>query len=293
MELGQMQRVINVPVTQGQIRLIVDDPNPSFTPDDVDEDALVGELPTLVCVHGWALDHGSFAPQCTLSERGIRVARFDRRGFGSSTLEPNFAQELMDLNHIIMTLDGPLILYGVSQGARLVLRTVALLCPGRVVGMVVQGGHLDGYEVPQTPEETIPFERYTQWIAEGDIARFQRDWIHHPLVAGGNGSMSVEARRELISSYIGSDLVTPGALPVPIDIRDRLRQCRIPTLVLTGSEETPSRRIHGAAIANLTGGRIEEIEGGGHLCNLSHPARTNAALAAFLGQCRARTGLLV
>ena len=51
---------------------------------------------TLVCVHGWTLDHRSFSGQAALAERGIRVVAFDRRGFGVNTLPSGLSRELED-----------------------------------------------------------------------------------------------------------------------------------------------------------------------------------------------------
>ena len=53
------------------------------------------------------------------------VATFDRRGFGASPLEPDFARELDDLSKVTRALPGRVIVYGVSQGARLALRAAA------------------------------------------------------------------------------------------------------------------------------------------------------------------------
>jgi len=266
--------VINVPVRGGSLEVVIDHPE---TPN-------AGEI-TLLCVHGWALDHHSFAPQSSLVTESMAVARFDRRGFGESSLAPDFEAELDDVARILEYIPGPVVLYGVSQGARLVLRTLALITPANVVGVVVQGGHLDGYSVEQTRAETIPFDLYQSWIAAGDINRMREHWIRHPLVAAGNEDMSLAARRALVSGYRGADLMTEGALPESRDILDLLAQLQVPALVITGTEETPSRKAHGDAIADLLRGDVATIDGGGHLCNLSHPNAVNAVLKNFVAAC--------
>ena len=73
---------------------------------------------TLLCVHGWTLDHRSFTPQLPLSGQGIRPVLFDRRGFGNNHHAPGLDFEMDDLDAIIESLGGPIYGFGVSQGAR-------------------------------------------------------------------------------------------------------------------------------------------------------------------------------
>ncbi len=71
---------------------------------------------TVICLHGWTLDHRSFVKQRALADRGVRLVRYDRRGFGHSGVAPNFQRELEDLDALVSYFDTPVVLYGVSQG---------------------------------------------------------------------------------------------------------------------------------------------------------------------------------
>ena len=247
---------------------------------------------SLLCVHGWTLDQHSFDLQRVLAQREMVVATFDRRGFGASPLEPDFARELDDLSKVTRALPGRVIVYGVSQGARLALRAAALgsIAPA---GLILQGGHLDGYVCEELPEETIPFDHYRACFASGEVVAFQNHWGAHPLIAAGFGEAESKNLQGYFSHYRGLDLLTPNALPTPMDLQHRVRELGIPIMTVVGSLETRARRAHAAEIERLTGAHRLIVEGGGHLCHLSHPDRVNAGVLDWCAgvSARARDGV--
>ena len=101
-------------------------------------------LARIVCLHGWTLDHRSFDRQLPLVKHGLCITRYDRRGFGLNPQTPCITGDLDDLDQIVMASDLPVILYGVSQGARLALR-YALSHGDKLGGLVFQGGLVDCY----------------------------------------------------------------------------------------------------------------------------------------------------
>ena len=261
-------RTVSVAVEGGEIEVFIVEP--------VAETRL-----TLLCLHGWTLNAAAFGAQRPLAEMGVAIATFNRRGFGSSRLLPNFATELTDLSAIIASIDTPIVLYGVSQGARLALRHV-VSDGSPVVGLIVQGGHIDGLQVEEAPGEGIPFESYRKWLLEGDLDRFRKHWLQHPLVFRGCEDVVPSQLADLISRYRGTDLLTEGALPTPLDIRTQLAALTLPRLVRSGSKEVASRRRHAAALTAMQNTQAAVIEGGGHLCNISHGGAVNSAISAWL-----------
>lgn len=242
---------------------------------------------TILCLHGWTLDQRSFEFQRHLASPPFCLATFDRRGFGASPLEPNFTREIEDLQYISRALPGHVILYGVSQGARLALRATAL---GRVApaGLILQGGHLDGFTSEEQPAEVIPFDDYRISLASGDIDAFTESWCRHPLVSAGFDETTEPM--SYVSQYRGLDLLASDALPVPMDLREQIGALKIPVMTIVGALETPSRKAHAAAIEELTGAQRLSVDGGGHLCHLSHPERVNPYLQAWCSEVSARIG---
>lgn len=235
---------------------------------------------TVICVHGWTLDHRSFVAQRALADRGVRLVRYDRRGFGHSALAPNFQRELDDLDFLVSHFDTPVVLYGVSQGARLALR-YAVLGKQPLAGLILQGGHVDGLAVDESPGEAIPFDTYRSWLAQGDLARFRQHWMQHPLVCKGMGTLTSQEILSLIDTYRGADLLIDDALPVSMDLRPEIDGLTLPILTVVGSLETASRKAHARAIQSLTGAEELTVPGGGHLCNVSHSQQVNDGISAW------------
>jgi len=248
----------------------------------VDVSGLVSDdWPVLLCLHGWTLDKQSFAAQRGILEHNITVVSFDRRGFGNNRLPPDFALETADLRAVISAIGRPVILYGVSQGARLALR-FALEDSAGISGLVLQGGHVDGLQVTEAAGEAIPFDRYRQWLAAGELQLFRADWLAHPLMRRGCESVAPEVMAKLVEAYRGADLLTENALPKPMDMDGDLQALDLPMLVLKGEYEVSSRCQHAEVLAALPNAQSVVIDGGGHLCNLSHPEAVNRAIVNWL-----------
>jgi pimeloyl-ACP methyl ester carboxylesterase len=67
------------------------------------------------------------------------------------------------------------------------------------------------------------------------------------------------------------------------DVRDRLAEIRVPTLVVVGTDDrlTPLRYSRFLA-ETIPGARLVEIPGAGHFPQLEQPVRVNAAIREFL-----------
>ena len=75
-----------------------------------------------------------------------------------------------------------------------------------------------------------------------------------------------------------------------MDLQHRVRELGIPIMTVVGSLETRARRAHAAEIERLTGAHRLIVEGGGHLCHLSHPDRVNAGVLDWCAGVSARAG---
>ena len=72
------------------------------------------------------------------------------------------------------------------------------------------------------------------------------------------------------------------ALDGTTPLQDRLARVSCPTIVLHGDVDQVRPHAQGAALAQLTGGRLVTLEGSGHLPNLRSPVRVNLLLRQFL-----------
>jgi pimeloyl-ACP methyl ester carboxylesterase len=74
-----------------------------------------------------------------------------------------------------------------------------------------------------------------------------------------------------------------GAQPASrVEVEALLRRVRCPVLVVHGSDDRVRPHAVGAAVAELTGGRLVTIEGGGHCPQARHPVIVNLLVREFV-----------
>jgi pimeloyl-ACP methyl ester carboxylesterase len=249
---------------------------------------LAGAGPALLLLHGWSLDHRSFAPQIEPLSRELRVITYDRRGFGKSTAAPDLESELDDIDCIVDALGVPRVhLLGVSQGGRLALR-YAVTRPERLASLILQGAVLDGYVVEEMLDEQIPLDRYRELARQGRMDEVRRLWLDHPMMSAGVDDPALKGElRSLLADYSGADLTAagPAAGSFSVDVMAALEHLQLPTLVITGALETAGRKAHARKICELLReSREVEMPHSGHLSNLTEAGRYNATVLEF---CRA------
>ena len=237
---------------------------------------------TLLCLHGWTLDHRSFFGQQELAARGVRVVAFDRRGFGVNYLSPGLERELEDLRLLLEHLPGPVYAYGVSQGARLLLRYAARF-PVTLAGLILQGGLVDG--LPSEATE-IPYLHYAALLKAGDHRAFSREWLAHPLMRSGVPPGKRAAVASLIDGYAGRDLLESSSSAISEDLTQVLPGLfsaeDLPVWVIEAEQESEARRTHAHFLIKECGAKAIPMPGG-HLCHFTHAQEFNSRLLAALG----------
>lgn len=71
----------------------------------------------------------------------------------------------------------------------------------------------------------------------------------------------------------------------PATRRDQIelgKRVRCPVLVIHGTDDRVTPYADGKALANITGGRLETVEGAGHLPHARKPVQVNLALREFV-----------
>lgn len=236
--------------------------------------------PPILFLHGWTLDERMWAPQMEgLSARYPAIA-LDRRGFGRSTAPAALDKEAGDIAAILDALSiKACTVVGMSQAGRVAL-DFALRYPESVKALVLQGAQLDGFRPAANEAEAIPLDAYRALARAGKLDQLRETWRAHPLMHVTNAKAG-DIVDEILQDYDGRDLLAP---PSHLAIGpDALSRIGAPMLVVTGDQETASRRLVADAIAEgAPNARRATIENAGHLCNLCNPDQYNAVLAAFL-----------
>ena len=247
-----------------------------------------GEGPPLLLIHGWTLDQRVFTPQFAAFAQHFRTISFDRRGYGRSAGTPDFSRELEDIDAVLDALGGdekPRVL-GMSQGGRLALR-FAITRPARVRALVLQGPALDQFTPPEREDEQVPMEEFIELARAGNLAAFRQRWLSHPMMQRGIRGRAATLLQRILDDYTARDLVTmtPASLAFPRDVLQELPDVEIPTLILTGSEETEARKKIAAKIRDLLPDAQEIIlPGCGHMSNLGDPVSYNRHVLDFLAR---------
>jgi pimeloyl-ACP methyl ester carboxylesterase len=241
-----------------------------------------GEGPSVLFIHGWALDLELWELEANELAATHRVLRLDRRGFGLSSGAPSLSADLRDVLALLDHLAVPrATLVGASHGARVALR-VALGAPERVAALMLDGppDELGAGRGVLTVE--IPLDAYRRLAHGGNLSELRRRWAEHPFTQLTTRDEVARALlSQMLARYSGADLLLPAEVPSPLAPLDSLD---IPIRVLNGERDLDSRRASGAALARaLPGARHVVIPDAGHLPCLDNPEAYGSALRELLG----------
>ena len=239
----------------------------------------------VVLVHGWTLDLRIWDDQVPALRQSFKVIRYDRRGFGKSTGLPDRYTDPADLRALLDQLGiAKAHIVGMSQGGS-VATSFAIEYPERVLSLVLQGSSLEGLNLPWSGPDRISREEFKKVIQEKGIVAFRKAWINHPLLEiPPEKSAALDRLRTIIESYPGTDLLNPAPPPVgrTPDVM-RLKEIKVPTLVLIGAREVPYLRIVADALTYaIPGAKKVVIPNGGHLINMIEPESYNHVVMNFL-----------
>jgi len=232
-----------------------------------------GAGPAIMLLHGWALDLDYWDPAKALLTQDFSVLRFDRRGFGLSSGQPDIHRNVPDL---LAVLDAAAlrsaVLVGMSQGARLALHFAARH-PQRTRALVLDGA--PAFEA----EAELPMTQYRRQLEEHGSAALHAAILRHPLMQLRSPD---ESRQQLLAGivarYRGLDLLNSA----PHARAPDLHALTVPTLIINGSLDSPARLAAGLELqASIAGAQRVQIEGAGHLAELDDPAAYAAHIAAF------------
>jgi 3-oxoadipate enol-lactonase len=261
---------VSVEVTPGGIRY---ETNGSGTP--------------VLFLHAFPLNLRMWDAQAAALPAGHQAIRCDSRGFGGTpagdgllTMERIADDAVAVLDHLGTP---PAVVCGLSMGGYAAFAMVRRH-PERMRALVLA----DTRAAPDTPEgrqsraeqrEKVRREGPAA-IAEAFLPKLLGETTHRerPQVVAYVRQMVLSASSQGIADAL-------AGLAARADSTSTLREIRVPTLVLCGSEDaiTPpseSERLK----AGIAGSALELIPRAGHLSNLEDPAAFNAALGRFLAR---------
>ncbi len=246
-----------------------------------------GEGPAVVLAHGFAGSARNFRPQVRALSDRHSVVVYDAPGHARSAAAARSGST--DLAHLVDAFAEvadaasaePVVAGGLSLGAATAL-SWALSRPERVRGLIlasfpagrgaaggVSAGALEFAEAIDREGLEAAGARYV-WGPDSGFdsatgALVRQGFLEHPA----------EALSGLLRGAL-TELRPPEAMA------DALATCRIPALVIAGSEDRSSLAACRSLAELLPDARLEVIEGAGHVVNLAAPARFNELAIDFL-----------
>ena len=249
----------------------------------------------LVFVHEFAGDHRSWEPQLRYFGRRYQCIAFNARGYPPSDVpehESNYSQERawrdilaiidhfgFDQAHVV----------GLSMGGFSTLH-LGLNRPDRARSLVVAGC---GYGAQKDQQEQFRQE------AEAAAASMNEPTLKMFANSYSVGSTRVqfqqkdprgweEFRDQLAEhSAMGSALTMRGVQkqrPSLYDLEEEMRQLEVPTLIMTGDEDTPCLLPSLLMKRTIRSSALVVLPNSGHTINLEDPDAFNQAVDQFLNQ---------
>jgi pimeloyl-ACP methyl ester carboxylesterase len=211
-----------------------------------------------------------------------RVITLDLPGHGKSDLPPGrvsaarLAQAVIDVLGALE--ENRVHLVGLSLGGMVALQTAldwqerlrSLVLVNTFARLELPAGQLGNRAVRLALLVAGPMSWTGRWVAHGLFPR------------SGQGPLREAAAQRIASNARGAYLRTVGAI-LRFDVRHRLAEIRVPTLVVAGSvDRTVPLSAKREIARSIAGARLEVIEGSGHATPLDAPEAFNAVLLRFL-----------
>ncbi len=252
----------------------------------------VGGSPSVVCLHAGIADHRSWLGVLEELAPAVDVVAYDRRGFGTTTCEPEGHDQVVDLLAVLdATMIGRAVLVGNSRGG-LVALDFALTHPDRVAALVLVAPAVSG--APPVDQADLHPDEAAFWAGleaadgAGDLDALNqgeiRLWLDGlPAEAGRVGGdlrqLALDMNRIALSAE------PPGHEPLVVEAWDRLGEIGCPVLVVVGDLDLTHLQARARELtALLPNARLEVMVGTAHLPAFEQPAAFAALVRTFLAE---------
>jgi 3-oxoadipate enol-lactonase len=234
----------------------------------------------VVLIHGLGGTHGFWFYQARDLCRLFPIITLDLRGHGqSSRVEQDFTMSDMalDVARLLRNLGAESVhVVGLSLGG-MVVQQLALDCPHVVASLVLA----DTYCGPPLGFERVMADAL-RFIEENQMADVARARITNAF----SDHVDPSIREHCIAQVAQNDktsYVHAARAAFRFDVRKRLAEISVPTLVIVGEEDRVTPPPLSEEIASfIPGAVLRRISASGHISNIECPEEFNRALLEFL-----------
>ncbi len=246
-----------------------------------------GTGPAVLLAHGFGGSARNFGPQMRALRARYRVVRYDARGHARSEApaDPQAYTPAAFVDDMRRVLDQvgaeTAVVGGLSMGAGIALR-FALAAPGRVRGLLLCA-------FPAGADDPDGFAgkalRFAERIERDGLEAAGEDYVWGPGTKLDRNAVTFVRQGFLEHPAHGLELALRGVIaaqPPVAAMREALATLRAPTLVVVGSDDSPSRRASEGLVEAVPNARLVIVPGAGHVVNLQKPDEVSAAIGEFL-----------
>jgi 3-oxoadipate enol-lactonase len=224
---------------------------------------------------GW---DGEWKPLCAK----FHVIRYDRRGYGRSTLPTAAFDPRADLAALLKHLNTTrATVVGCSSGSALAI-DFAIAYPEIVERLVLIGAVVHG--MPSSSHFSERGKKNSAPIEKGDLRAGAENWSKDRyLIADGHDAARKTLYDILLQNPQNLKYTGKWEQRTPVPAISRLDEIHIPTLILVGEYDIPDVHAHSGVIqAGIWGSRRETLTDCGHLISLEKPEELTAKIANFV-----------
>ena len=244
-----------------------------------------GSGPPVVFSHGTLMDYSMFEPQIERLSDRYRIIAYNNRTLVAGNVPHDLDDLADDCRDLLDTLGiDRCVLAGMSVGGAMAV-SFALRYQDRLDGLIIIDAAVGDYT---TEEQQLFQEKFEEMDIDGNVTQEFAEWAAPYCF----GQTTHRKNRALVEHWIERWCDTVPARAVyhqggswitKEDMRPRLQEVSVPTLVVHGEEDVPIPIEKAELLPNLLPhGELARIPHAGHSSNLENPAAVNAAIGAFL-----------
>jgi 3-oxoadipate enol-lactonase len=210
----------------------------------------------------------------------FHTIRYDRRGYGRSPSSTAWYTETDDLATLLRDRKvSRAVLVGSSHGGELsidfTLQNPALVRQLVLVGAVVSGLPYSDHFLNRGMSNSQPFEK-------NDVAGGLANWAKDKYLLAAGHDAAKKHLLELLTANPQDMTHSDYARPTQSAL-SRLKEIRVPTLILVGDADIPDVHAHAGAIeAGIPGSRRMVVPDAGHLMYLEKPEEFSRVVISFI-----------
>lgn len=239
------------------------------------------DVPTLVFLHGFSVDHRMWAQDTAALSGVAATVNYDLRGFGRSGMPHPRHNHVDDLLEVLDRLEiGSAVLVGLSLGANIALG-MAQQHPERVDAMVLASSGLPGrvWTTPRAPDLVIAHAR------EHGVASAKEYWLSLDLFSQTRVRPAAMALLDqMVADFPAHQwsVGLAGSLALPA-VADSLESIACRATVITGEHDDIGYLAIGDELAErIPNAHQVRIPNAGHFVNMDEPGRFGDELLALI-----------